>query len=121
MHRLLDGEPGQGNPEMHRLLLLSRVCEEFGCLPQAAARELECDPDHLALQILDLRGYIRAKRTFDGARDKTALGEGWDENPYSPLVERHTLELHRARVSADRTARSATTKKGSRPRDGRER
>lgn len=42
--------------------LVGRVCEEFGCLPSEAARELETDPERMALEIMELRAYARASQ-----------------------------------------------------------
>ena len=44
---------------------MGRVCEEFGCLPSAALRELETDPLHLAETIMMLRGYASIKEAVD--------------------------------------------------------
>lgn len=59
---------------------MSRVCEEFGCLPMAAARELASDPEHRALAILELRAYARAKAALDRA-------EQIGDVPMTPMVE----------------------------------
>lgn len=41
------------------------ICEEFGCLPSEAVRELEEDPERLVLTILQLRSYQRTMAEFD--------------------------------------------------------
>jgi hypothetical protein len=60
--------------------LVSRVCEEFTCLPMQAAQELERDPEHRALAILELRAYARAKAALDRA-------EKMGDVPMTPMVE----------------------------------
>ncbi len=44
---------------------MSRVCEEFHCLPSEAIKELMNDPTNLALDIIELRAYAAAKHTVD--------------------------------------------------------
>lgn len=45
--------------------MVSRVCEEFHCLPSAAIRELMSDPANMALDIIELRAYASAKHAVD--------------------------------------------------------
>jgi len=49
--------------------LISRICEEFHCLPSQAIREWDDDAYGLALDVIELRGYARAKRAWDDATD----------------------------------------------------
>ena len=44
---------------------MSRVCEEFGCLPAAAQEALEEDEGGLIFKIIDLRSYAAAKHHWD--------------------------------------------------------
>ena len=60
--------------------LISRVCEEFGCLPSAAVRELMDDRDHLALDIMESRAYVRTKEAVARARTEADMPDG-------PMVE----------------------------------
>lgn len=54
--------------EMPHEWLVSRVCEEFGCLPSEAVHELEeCDAV-LVLDILELRAFVRAKDQLEMAQ-----------------------------------------------------
>ena len=64
------------------LWLIGRICEEFSCLPLAAVRELSDDPEQMAVDILELRGYARTKAQVDRAETKADL-PGSD-----PLVQR---------------------------------
>lgn len=52
------------------------MCEEFSCLPLAVVRELSDDPEQLAVQILELRAYARAKALVDRAGDQKDLPLG---------------------------------------------
>jgi hypothetical protein len=79
-------------------MLISRVAKEYGLSPSAARRELETDPEHLALLIMDLRAYEAAKQAFDRARDKATGLQEWDGSPHMTLVETHTFELRQARL-----------------------
>ena len=49
---------------------ISRVCEEFGCLPSAAEAELNRQPVGWLEEIIEARRYAETKRAFDGAKDK---------------------------------------------------
>jgi hypothetical protein len=44
--------------------LLDRVCEEFGCLPSAAERELDQNFE-VVMDVLFARNYARAKAAYD--------------------------------------------------------
>jgi len=59
---------------------VSRVCEEFSCTPMVAARELEEDPEHRVLAVLELRAYARAKTAIDQAQSAA-------DAPTGPMVE----------------------------------
>ena len=47
--------------------LISRICEEFQCLPSQAVREWDADDEGLVLDVMELRGYARAKQAWDEA------------------------------------------------------
>ena len=59
--------------------LISRICEEFHCLPSEALTELLDEPRGMALDILELRAYARAKEAMDNAKRK-------EDIPDSPMV-----------------------------------
>jgi hypothetical protein len=61
----LDGDPGTPPPGEW---IVSRICEEFGCLPSQAVRELEDGDADLVFTILEYRSYARAKQTIDAAQ-----------------------------------------------------
>jgi hypothetical protein len=60
--------------------VISRVCEEFNCLPSAAVRELMNDPAQMALDIIEFRAYARAKEALDNAKKP-------EDVPDSPMIE----------------------------------
>lgn len=59
---------------------MSRVAEEFHCLPSVAVRALENDPDRLIMTILMLRAFASAKDVYDHSKDKKNL-------PQSKMME----------------------------------
>jgi len=48
--------------------LVSRICEEFTCLPDAARQALEDDCNGSIFQMLDFRSLANAKARIDSAR-----------------------------------------------------
>ena len=58
--------------------LVSRVCEEFNCLPSAAIREIMDDPCGMALKIMNLRHYARVKDVLDSAKSEKDIPRGCD-------------------------------------------
>lgn len=59
------------------LWLVSRICEEYHCLPSQAIQELWKGPSQLVLDIMELRAYAQAK----------SLVERGGELPASPIVK----------------------------------
>ena len=55
---------------------ISRVCEEFHCLPSEAAREIMEDPAQMAFDIMELRAYARAKEALDNAKNSKDVPKG---------------------------------------------
>jgi hypothetical protein len=56
--------------------MVSRVCEEFHCLPSQAVREIMDDPQQMALDIIHLRGYAYAKETLENAKSSRDIPRG---------------------------------------------
>jgi hypothetical protein len=52
--------------------VISRICEEFGCLPSQALHE----PLQLALDVMDLRAYAQGKHLFETTKDAKDLPDG---------------------------------------------
>lgn len=66
--------------------MVSRVCEEFGCLPSQAIAELEAN-DELVFDVLDSRAYSRAWEVVDAATSP-------DQVPESEMVDWVFLVQH---------------------------
>ena len=62
--------------------LISRVCEEFTCLPDAARQALEDDCNGSIFQMMDYRSLANAKTRIDSARK--------GDHPTDPAAERYT-------------------------------
>lgn len=79
----------EGNPNVPIPFewIISRICEEFHCLPSQAEKELFDDPKQMALDILELRAYARAKEMLDNAKRP-------EEVPDSPMIDRVFLIQH---------------------------
>jgi hypothetical protein len=56
--------------------IVSRICEEFNCLPSQAVDELMNDPRRMALEILRLRSYAHAKYTLETATTARDIPKG---------------------------------------------
>ena len=56
-------------------------------MPSEAKKELLDDPGQMALDILELRAYARAKETLDNARRS-------EDVPNSPMIDRVFLIQH---------------------------
>lgn len=50
-----------------RLWIVSRICEEFACLPHVAERLLLDDPTDTAIRIMELRNYAAAFKSYQAA------------------------------------------------------
>jgi hypothetical protein len=73
-HRFLDGDRGWEAPFEW---LVSRVCEEFSCVPSVAIRELEELPGGLIEAIMAYRSY---KRRRDGLKAAEAADDSKEAN-----------------------------------------
>ena len=71
---------------------MSRVCEEFGCLPSQAVAELEEGPTQLVLDIMEFRAYAGAKRAveqvYEASKRAAATGGEMPELPDTLMVKR---------------------------------
>ena len=102
MHRLLTGSDSDADdPELLRLWIVSRLCEEFHCLPAQAERLWLDDPTDAAVQIMELRSYAAALRAYQQADGKV---DQLDESPMMDLVLANVFALHRERVAAREAA-----------------
>jgi hypothetical protein len=78
---------------------VSRVCQEFQCLPSAAKRELEDDPERMAEQILSIRAYAETKRVYDEHSQRGDQAGELPQLPLMALVVRNEFERQRARAA----------------------
>jgi hypothetical protein len=66
--------------------VISRICEEFHCLPGAALEAIEEDVGGLLFKIIDLRSYARAKKTFEEGQKESDISK----RPSGPDIDRVT-------------------------------
>lgn len=72
---------------------MARVCEEFGCVPSVAIRELEDGPAELIWDIVELRAYARAKATVERAtKDKDVPKGYWTDLVFDVKAEHFKRE-----------------------------
>lgn len=55
--------------------MISRVCEEFSCLPAEAIHALEHDHNGLIFVILDMRNYAESKGVLDDYHANGSKGD----------------------------------------------
>ncbi len=80
--------------------MLSTICEEFGCLPSAAAHE----PLSLAIEIIEWRHFSRAKAACDRATADEERPQGYWGNLVTEIEFEHKEELFRQK-QAERIAK----------------
>lgn len=76
---------------------LSRICEEFHCLPSEALREWRRQPLGLLEQIVEARAYAHAKRLVDRAKSS----EDYADVPLAEEVVQIEFALVAAAMKAD--------------------
>lgn len=64
---------------------MSRLCEEFGCLPSQAIREWQTAPSGVLEDIMELRAFARAIQTYQHAQRMDA-GPERDRLMRDPMV-----------------------------------
>lgn len=64
--------------------VISRVCEEYHCLPAQAIEAIDNDVDGLLFKIIDFRAYAEAKRLYEQGQKETDL----ERRPSGPLIDR---------------------------------
>lgn len=75
--------------------VISRICEEFNCLPNAAVQAILEDEGGLLFKIMDLRAYARAKDVYD-----TTPMEKRPKNATIEKVSEITMEIAKERIAA---------------------
>lgn len=78
--------------------MLSRLCEEFHCLPSQAWREWRRLPAGMLDRILAVRAYARMKAVYD------ARGRGTADPPLMQLVKDIDFQLVAEARATDRAA-----------------
>jgi hypothetical protein len=71
-------------------LLIANVSEFYHVLPSEVARELDNDPERLAMICPELTQYARAKAAAESGDD--AQEKAWEGNPLMLLVRQHQKE-----------------------------
>lgn len=87
LHLSLDGQGPQPFTQW-----LSRVCEEFHCLPSEAWREQQRLPVGLLEEIIEARAYASLKMMFDSATTAEAHS-ALPDTPLMVLVMQITAEV----------------------------
>jgi hypothetical protein len=75
--------------------VVSRICEEFGCLPSEAIRELEQDVRKQLFQIMQMRSYAAAKRRLDDMKP----GENLDAVPMIDVVLKTDIAIAKGEIT----------------------
>lgn len=73
---------------------MSRICEEFGCLPSEAIAELEKDYRKHIFQIMQMRVYAQAKRRLDNMKK----GENLDDVPMIEDVLKNDVSIAKGEI-----------------------
>ena len=74
---------------------MSRICEEFGCLPSEAVRELENDVRKHLFQIMQMRTYAAAKNRLDNMK----AGENLDDVPMIDTVLKTDVAIAKGEIT----------------------
>lgn len=94
---------------MVRLWTIAVAAEAWHVTPQQIARELDRDPEQLALVCIPLLRYAEAKRALDGAKnDKDPMLKAWEGSPLMESVKRNWAALATERKRRAAAARGAT-------------
>lgn len=81
--------------------IVSRVCEEFRCVPSIALEEIENDVDGLLFKIIELRNYAKAKTEYEEGLKESDLSK----RPSGPLIEKvqeNVFDIAREKIEAKR-------------------
>jgi hypothetical protein len=84
--------------------VISRICEEFDCLPSQAIHE----PLQLALDVMDLRAYAKAKHLYEHTKDAKDIPDA----PIMDWVYRISYERKQAK-NRQREARQVASEGGT--------
>lgn len=73
--------------------VISRICEEFTCLPSHAVRELDHGDVDLLITVMEMRAYARAKQELESAQRQSDVKQ-------TPAILR-VLEIELAAMRAE--------------------
>lgn len=90
MHRALDDDGA-----LPFAYWISRVCEEFQCLPSEAERELRRQPVGWIEEVIEARHYAKAKEVYDRAPNKADVVKN---DPLLRLVEENEYDHAKALI-----------------------
>lgn len=91
LYRSLDGDRGAPVPVVW---WISRLCEEFHCLPSQALAEWRQAPCGVLEQILEARAFAAAKHVVDGAKRKMDI----PQTPMTALVQEIEYDMVKERM-----------------------
>jgi len=72
--------------------MVSRICEEFGCLPSAAIAEMRRHPD-LVMDVISMRAYAKTREAIESAKSADDVPKG----TMADLVNDISVELFKDR------------------------
>lgn len=98
-----------GDGEVPFAYWVSRVCEEFQCLPSEAERELRRQPVGWIEEVVEARHYAKAKDVYDRAADKSAVVKG---DALMRLVEENEYDHAKALIVRRREQAEAKKRGG---------
>lgn len=91
MHRALENA-GEGH-HVPTALVLSRICEEFKVDPIRAIELIEDDPDQWVFQIMEVRGYTRAKDAWDHAQGDSEADQKRRQELLADKIVQEVVEM----------------------------
>ena len=74
---------------------MSRICDEFGCLPSEAVRELETDTRQQIFRIMRMRAYANAKHRLDTMK----AGDNLDNVPMIEEVLKNDVAIAKGEIT----------------------
>lgn len=97
LHQALEQVPGAAQPFEY---FISRLCEEFNCLPSAAYQEFLSVPVGFLEQVIEARHYAAAKARYDAAETKAQRDALLAADPMAETVQAVTFAMARAASDA---------------------
>jgi hypothetical protein len=91
--------------DVYRLWAITVAAEHWHVLPSVAARDLDDDPQQLALVCRTLSIYAQAKAAFDTATDDSQL-EAWKSSELMTQVQANAFAFHKERTARRKKERA---------------